>query len=163
MRERETGRFIFRLWFDWVVYLIPLQLSLHSHGGASVLEVRGGHVGLGTFIWHSGCCSATLAWPTCLREGPPSNRIHLECWRSPEDTAAGLWTVTSFGPLEELSAVSVKFTLSSAVGPVGSMITDTKDSDPHTLPIEKCFYSLCSSLPVSCCCRSEILLTCWKV
>lgn len=54
-----------------------LQLPLHSDGGASLLEVRGGHVGSNGVLRGARGDPAALARPARLREGPAPDRVHL--------------------------------------------------------------------------------------
>lgn len=55
----------------------PPQLPLCSDGGASLLEVRGGHVGDDGRLCRPGGRPSALARPPRLREGPQTDRVHL--------------------------------------------------------------------------------------
>lgn len=57
--------------------LLPLQLSLHPHGGASLLEVWRSHVGPQCCLRPCGGCQATGPGPLGVREGPPADWVDL--------------------------------------------------------------------------------------
>ncbi|XP_063755812.1 protein JTB isoform X2 [Eleginops maclovinus] len=54
------------------------ELPLRPAGGASLLEVRGGHAGSDGLLLGACRAAAALARPPRLREGAAANRVHLE-------------------------------------------------------------------------------------